>query len=345
MFQFKSFFESIFLKFVGILIALTIVDQIVTSMDITRSVEYFFDLFYVLTIVIFSIEFIFRLIIYRKIDFLLCLDLAVLINEIIFGIYDLRILRLFRLFQIFKTSKFLVPTNTLLKTIVMQRNALLGSQLMVISILLVVSTIMHFLERTSLPEQFGSIPSAMWWGIATLTTVGYGDVTPSTELGKVLAGFTMFVGIGMFALPAAILASAYYEEIQKRNFFISYEAIASIPLFKDLPMGAIGKINDKLDVRLFNKNDIVFEEGDDADSMFIIDQGEVQVLLDDPVVLGPGSFFGEMALIASSPRNATIAVTQDSKLLELKQSDLEELFEEHEALFKEIEASVKDRSS
>jgi voltage-gated potassium channel len=63
----------------------------------------------------------------------------------------------------------------------------------------------------------------MWWGIATLTTVGYGDVVPMTDLGKLLASFTMLVGIGMFALPAAILASAYYEEIQKKNFLVSFE--------------------------------------------------------------------------------------------------------------------------
>ena len=135
----------------------------------------------------------------------------------------------------------------------MQRNALLGSQMMVISILLIVSTLIYFLESEAQPEIFGSIPAAMWWGIATLTTVGYGDVVPSTEVGKILASFTMFIGIGMFALPAAILASAYYEEIQKRNFLITFEAIAAIPLFQQLPVGAINKINEKLDVKLFQR--------------------------------------------------------------------------------------------
>ena len=85
-----------------------------------------------------------------------------------------------------------------------------------------------------------------YYALTTLTTVGYGDITPITNLGKILAALTMFLGIGMFALPAAILASAYYEEIQKRNFLISLETISKIPLFENLPVGAIGKINSKL---------------------------------------------------------------------------------------------------
>jgi len=201
----------------------------------------------------FLLELVLRLLIERRVTFLSAIDLIVLLNGFLIGAIDLRVLRIFRLFQIFNRSKFLLPTNTLIKTIVLQRNALFGSQIMVLSILLIVSTLIYFLENQAQPEVFSSIPAAMWWGIATLTTVGYGDVVPSTEVGKLLASLTMFLGIGMFALPAAILASAYYEEIQKKNFLISYEAIASIPLFHNLPLKAINKINEKLDVKLFQK--------------------------------------------------------------------------------------------
>jgi voltage-gated potassium channel len=155
----------------------------------------------------------------------------------------------------------------------------------------------------------------------------------------------MFIGIGMFALPAAILASAYYEEIQKRNFLITFEAIAAIPLFQQLPVGAINKINEKLDVKLFQKNEEIFKKGDEGDAMFIIEQGQVKVDLENPVYLGPGDFFGEMALISNSPRNATLVATDDSKLFELKKSDLEELFDEHEVLFRELEETIKNRSA
>ena len=341
----KSFFEGTFSKIIGILIILSIADQVLTSMELTRTVERIFDVFYLLTITLFCLEFLIRLIVIRKFDFLLAVDAIVLVNALFVGLVDLRMLRLFRLFQIFRASKFLIPTNTLIKTIVMQRNALLGSQMMVISILLVVSTLIYFLESEAQPEIFGSIPAAMWWGIATLTTVGYGDVVPSTEVGKILASFTMFIGIGMFALPAAILASAYYEEIQKRNFLITFEAIAAIPLFQQLPVGAINKINEKLDVKLFQKNEEIFKKGDEGDAMFIIEQGQVKVDLENPVYLGPGDFFGEMALISNSPRNATLVATDDSKLFELQKSDLEELFDEHEVLFRELEETIKNRSA
>ena len=141
------------------------------------------------------------------------------------------------------------------------------------------------------------------------------------------------------------MASAYYEEIQKRNFLITFEAIAAIPLFQQLPVGAINKINEKLDVKLFQKNEEIFKKGDEGDAMFIIEQGQVKVDLENPVYLGPGDFFGEMALISNSPRNATLVATNDSKLFELKKSDLEELFDEHEVLFRELEETIKNRSA
>ena len=112
-----------------------------------------------------------------------------------------------------------------------------------------------------------------------------------------------------------------------------------------MPVGAINKINEKLDVKLFQKNEEIFKKGDEGDAMFIIEQGQVKVDLENPVYLGPGDFFGEMALISNSPRNATLVATDDSKLFELKKSDLEELFDEHEVLFRELEETIKNRSA
>lgn len=81
---------------------------------------------------------------------------------------------------------------------------------------------MYYVENEAQPENFSSIPATMWWGIATLTTVGYGDIYPVTGLGKLLGGFIAIVGIGLFALPAGILASGFSEELskdkQKSNF-------------------------------------------------------------------------------------------------------------------------------
>ena len=181
-------------------------------------------------------------------------------------------LRLFRAYSSFSNHEILLPSNILIKTVYKQRYALLGSQIMVVSVLLVFSTLIHFLEKDVYPEAFGSILSSMWYGITTLTTVG-GGITPVTSLGKLLASLTMFLGIGIFALPVAILASAYYEEIQKRNFLISLETISSIPLFEKLPVGAIGKINSKLQAALLPAGKKIITKGDNAEAMYIIEFG------------------------------------------------------------------------
>ncbi len=331
-------------KFFGAVIVLNIFHQIVSSAGYLSIDAALIQFLYQASIVIFGIEFLLRVFVERKLSFLISIDGLVFVNQVFFPFYDLRILRLFRLFDIFSQSRFLLPTNTLIKTIIKQRNALLGSQIMVISILLVVSTFIYFLESSVQPDVFGSIPSTMWWGIATLTTVGYGDVVPMTDLGKLLASFTMLVGIGMFALPAAILASAYYEEIQKKNFLVSFEAIASVPLFQELPIGAVGKINEKLQVVLVSEHETIFSKGDEADSMFIIEYGKVKVEIKEPVYLVSGDYFGEMGLLGNVPRNATITAADDTKLLELTKSDLAELSEEHPGLFKELELSASSRS-
>jgi voltage-gated potassium channel len=76
---------------------------------------------------------------------------------------------------------------------------------------------MFFAEREAQPEVFPSIPVAMWWGVVTLTTVGYGDVYPVTAIGKLFGAALAFIGIGLFALPAGIIAAGFSTEVQRRK--------------------------------------------------------------------------------------------------------------------------------
>ena len=320
----------------GILILLNIFDQILSSSKIIPE-NIYFDIFVLASYLFFGAEFITRIIIERRFSLLLVFDFVVITNYIFFGFYDLRILRIFRAYSIYSNHKMLLPTNTLLRTVYNQRLALLGSQIMVFSVLLIFSTLIHFIERDVNPEYFGSILNSMWFGIATLTTVGYGDVTPSSPLGQVLTSLTMFLGIGMFALPAAILASAYYEEIQKRNFLITMETISSIPLFSMLPIGALSKINDKLVAEIYPAKRKIIEKGDEADCMYIIEFGSVQVEIESPVTLGQGDYFGEKGILSKELRNASISSIEEVKLLSLSKEDLEELMEEYPHLFEELE--------
>ena len=335
--------NAFFDKFIGALIFLNILHQVISSMDLPEygTLLAYGDIFFQMSMIVFLGELIYRIAKERNLGFLNIMDGMVLINYFLIGILDLRIFRLFRFFDIFSRTRILLPSNTLFKTIHVQRHSLLGSLFLVLSVLLLFSTIMYFVEREAQPDKFGSIPLAIWWGMETLTTVGYGDVHPITPLGKVLGTLTMLLGIGMFALPAAILGSAYYEEMQKRNFLVTFEAILEVPLFEELPIKALSKINEKLDAVLLPPHEAVFEKGEEADSMYIIESGRAQVELETPIVLEKGDYFGEMGLVNNNPRTATITTLEEVKLLQLKKEDLEELFDEHPVLFQAIEAKLE----
>lgn len=133
------------------------------------------------------------------------------------GGLDLRFLRAMRLLaRVGKLSRYSSGVRTLGRVLHAKREELL-TVVLVLSILLVLaSSLMFFAEKNAQPDKFANIPSAMWWSIITLTTVGYGDVFPVTIPGRIVAGLIAIVGIGLFALPAGILGSGFLEEIQSR---------------------------------------------------------------------------------------------------------------------------------
>ena len=134
-----------------------------------------------------------------------------------FGI-DLRVfrlLRLFRLFRLFKLVRYVRALDVMSNAIKEKKHELLISVIFTAFLLLVVSSLMYYIEREAQPDAFSSIPATMWWGIATLTTVGYGDIYPITPLGKFLGGIIAILGIGLFALPTGILASGFSKALAK----------------------------------------------------------------------------------------------------------------------------------
>ena len=84
-------------------------------------------------------------------------------------------------------------------------------------LLVLASSLMYFAEHEAQPKVFSSIPATMWWGIITITTIGYGDMYPVTTPGKLLAALIAMCGIGMFALPTSILGAAFLEDVQRRR--------------------------------------------------------------------------------------------------------------------------------
>jgi len=134
--------------------------------------------------------------------------------------FDLRVikaLRLFRLFRILKIARYSKSLNHIILVIKAKKEELLITLFAVFILMTIASSFMYYFENQAQPQDFSSIPAAMWWAVSTLTTVGYGDVYPITNMGKVLSGIISLLGIGIFALPAGILASGYAEEIQNKR--------------------------------------------------------------------------------------------------------------------------------
>lgn len=129
----------------------------------------------------------------------------------------LRAMRLLRIMRIFKIGRYSTAVAILSAVIRRKKEELSITLATLIILLIMASSLMYLIEKNAQPEAFSSIPAAMWWGIVTLSTVGYGDVYPVTVLGKMLGMVIAILGIGMFALPAGILGSGFVEEIQSRQ--------------------------------------------------------------------------------------------------------------------------------
>ena len=130
---------------------------------------------------------------------------------------DLLFLRIFRLFRIFKLTRY-SPAMGMLLTVLRKEARTFGAAMFILCVTMVFAACgIYLVEHQTQPEAFGSIPAAMWWSIAALTTVGYGDVVPVTPLGKLFGASITIIGVGMVALPTGILASAFTAEMRKRR--------------------------------------------------------------------------------------------------------------------------------
>ncbi|MDH7592935.1 MAG: ion transporter [Methanomicrobiales archaeon] len=128
-----------------------------------------------------------------------------------------RIVRLFRITRVLKFGRYSESIQTFERVFEKKWEELLMAFFVVLVILVLCSSVMYFAEHEVQPDKFGSIPDAMWWGVITLATVGYGDVYPITALGKVMGGFVALLGIAVYALPTGVLAAGFAEELQSRK--------------------------------------------------------------------------------------------------------------------------------
>ena len=257
---------------------------------------------------------------------------------------DLRAILVFRVVRFLKLARYSAGMNSLLEALYAERRALFGCFVMLIGAALLAASVMHLIERNAQPDKFGTIPDAMWWAIVTLGTIGYGDVVPVTPLGRVVAGVTIFVGFIMIALPVGIVATAFAEQIHRRDFVVTWSMVARVPLFAELKASDIADIMRLLRAQYVETGAIITRRGELAHSMYFVAAGEVEIELKDKRIrLGPGQFFGEIAALRRARRSATaIAVTRAS-LLALDARDLHALMKREPRVAERIREVVRHR--
>src|SRR5262249_54792550 len=181
--------------------------------------------------------------------------------------------RLLRLLRVLKLARY-TPAFALFAAVIRNESRPLLATFLVVAVLIVLeSAVMYVLERDAQPKVFASIPHAMWWAIVTIATVGYGDIFPITPAGKLVGGGV--VGIALFAVPAGILATGFASEIRKRDFVVTWQTVAHVPLFGGLDASRIAEIARLLKSQVVPAQFVVVRRGDPADAMFFIMTGEV----------------------------------------------------------------------
>jgi len=153
------------------------------------------------------------------------IDLLCILPLFIYGDLDLRTLRLFRTFRIFrilKIGRYSKSLQNLCQAFANKSDELILTIVIIFFLILISSSLLFLCEHEAQPENFSSIPASMWWGVITLTTIGYGDVYPITLMGKLFTAAIAVLGLGLFALPAGIIASGFSEIVEEKKVEKNY---------------------------------------------------------------------------------------------------------------------------
>lgn len=208
-----------------------------TDLDVARSAPGFFYWFEVVSVLVFTAEYLLRLWCVtsdsrfahpifgrlrhavRPLSLIDLASIAPFYLQLVFpGALDLRFLRAMRLLRVFRLVRAERAARAfgILARVVQAKRSELGVTIAILSVAVVIAAgAVYTAEHTQPGTPFTSIPRAMWWSIVTITTVGYGDMTPATPIGQVIGGIVAFLGICAIALPVGILSSGYVDEVNR----------------------------------------------------------------------------------------------------------------------------------
>jgi voltage-gated potassium channel Kch len=129
-------------------------------------------------------------------------------------LFDLRFLRVFRLLRLLKLTRYTGATNTLMKVVVREWPVLAASAFVMLLLVVMTASLGYLFEHDAQPEKFENIPQSIYWAVITLASVGYGDISPITPMGRIITIILALLGIGIFAIPAALLSSAFSDQLR-----------------------------------------------------------------------------------------------------------------------------------
>jgi voltage-gated potassium channel len=210
------------------LIVLSLVTfSIETLPDLSAENRKLLNIIEIVTVVIFTIEYLLRVILEEKklkfiFSFMGLIDLIAVAPFYLqtgLDLRSMRIFRLFRLLRVFKLFRYNSSINRFRKAFNEIKVELLFFAVATLILLYVASVGIYYFEKDEIDTGFHSIFHAMWWAIATLTTVGYGDIYPITTGGKIFASVVIFLGLGLVAVPTGLIASAFSKAVpsDKKN--------------------------------------------------------------------------------------------------------------------------------
>lgn len=239
---------------------------------------------------------------------------------------DLRVLRAFRLLRLLKLTRYSPAVHTLARVLWAERRALTGALLLLMIVLLLASTGMYFIEGHVQPDKFGSIPLAAYWAMTTLTTVGYGDVVPTTGLGKLWAMATMLCGLCVLALPVAIISTGFAQEVGRRDFVVTWAMMSRVPAFADLDAAAVTEVLPLLHAHHVPPNVELIAPGETGGAMYFIAMGHVRqhagTRTQDYLT---GDFFGVVAFLEGETSPGRYVTVTRCRLLKLYREDFHRL--------------------
>lgn len=226
------------------LVLLNILAVVIESVDAIYSrYELWFYYFELISVAIFTVEYLLRLwangatqpdnkrmvrngSLRYALSFHGVIDLVAILPfylQMLFPGLDLRVLRILRLMRVFKLSHYSTALEDLFSAIWQERRSFAAASYLLLLALILTSSIMFYAESEYQPDKFSSIPNAMYWALITLTTVGYGDVSPVTSVGKVVSIFTAFLGVSIVAMLTGIVASAFSNQMARKRVIFEGE--------------------------------------------------------------------------------------------------------------------------